>query len=176
MKETLQLEDIFDKSTSNDIEVKSPSEQLEIPDVKVEVEIKFDPIVSKSDKEDFIDDIQYVRTKLLHSIGKADKLLDNLVTMIAMDEALIEMSQPPKGYYRYYDVSTSLLKSITEASKELINLHSQNLKIKKEMEWIKEPENQETEIEESKKEVNKKKNINDLIKEVKSEKGESNEN
>lgn len=171
MKETLQIEDIFNKQ-NNELEVKSPSEQLDIPEVKVEVEIKFDPVETKGDKQDYIDDIQYVRTKLLHSIGKADKLLDNLVTMIAMDEALIELSQPPKGYYRYYDVSTSLLKSITDASKELINLHSQNLKIKKDMEWLKESENEDTD----KKEVNKKKNVNDLIKEVKSEKGELNEN
>lgn len=170
MKETLQIEDIFNKQ-NNELEVKSPSEQLDIPEVKVEVEIKFDPVETKGDKQDYIDDIQYVRTKLLHSIGKADKLLDNLVTMIAMDEALIELSQPPKGYYRYYDVSTSLLKSITDASKELINLHSQNLKIKKDMEWLKESENEDTD----KKEVNKKKNVNDLIKEVKSEKGELNE-
>lgn len=171
MKETLQIEDIFNKQ-NNELEVKSPSEQLDIPEVKVEVEIKFDPVETKGDKQDYIDDIQYVRTKLLHSIGKADKLLDNLVTMIAMDEALIELSQPPKGYYRYYDVSTSLLKSITDASKELINLHGQNLKIKKDMEWLKESENEDTD----KKEVNKKKNVNDLIKEVKSEKGELNEN
>ena len=171
MKETLQLEDIFNKS-NNELEVKAPSDQLDIPEVKIEVEIKFDKIDSKGDKQDYVDDIQYVRTKLLHSIGKADKLLDNLVTMIATDEALIELSQPPKGYYRYYDVSTSLLKSITDASKELINLHSQNLKIKTEMEWLKDNASEE---DKDKKEVNKKKNVNDLIKEVKSEKGELNE-
>jgi len=171
--ETLQLEDIFEKH-NKEIEVKSPSEQLDIPEVKVEVEIKFDPIESKGDKQDYVDDIQYVRTKLLHSIGKADKLLDNLVTMISMDEALIEMSQPPKGYYRYYDVSTQLLKSIADASKELISLHSQNLKIKKDMEWLTESES-EKESEKENKEVNKKRNINDLIEEVKSEKGVLNE-
>lgn len=169
--ETLQLEDIFEKH-NKEIEVKSPSEQLDIPEVKIEVEIKFEPIESKGDKQDYVDDIQYVRTKLLHSIGKADKLLDNLVTMISMDEALIEMSQPPKGYYRYYDVSTQLLKSITDASKELISLHSQNLKIKKDMKWLTESDK---ESEKDNKEVNKKKNINDLINEVKSEKGVLNE-
>ncbi len=162
MNETLQFEDVFQQPEKKDIEVKSIEETFDIPEVKVEVEIKFDPIETKGDKQDFSDDINYVRTKLLHSIGKADKILDNLLAMISMDEKLIEMSQPPKGYYRYYDVSTQLLKSITDASKELINLHSQNLKIKKDMEWL-----EVVEVKEEDKIVNKKVKLNDLIRDVK---------
>jgi hypothetical protein len=151
-------------------EPKSPEEALDIPTVHVSVDINFEPIENKGDEENFNHDIQYVRTKLLNAIGQADHVLTSLIKLITIDEQLVSMDQPPKGFYRYYDVSTQLLKSISESSKELINLHSNNVKIKKEMEWNTKKEDIDAQKEDGEKVqeiVNKTSTLKDLVSKVK---------
>jgi hypothetical protein len=157
-KEKLNYKEIFP-------EVISIEEELDIPEVKVNVEVHFDTIESKGDKEDFVDDIHYIRTKLKNSIGQADLILNSLMKKIMVDDEISASDDNfPKAQYRYYEVSSTLLKSICDASKELINLHTTNVKTKREMDW------EEKSID-NKEEVNNKRSgsLSDLLKNIKKE-------
>lgn len=134
--EKLQFDDIFSKKADKEVEIQSPEDELDVPEMKVDVQVHFDKIESNGDQEDFQSDIQYLRTKLLRSIAQADKILTSLLKKISIDDEIIDSSDTPRGYYRYYEVSTQILKQICDASKELVNLHTANMKTKKEMGWI----------------------------------------
>jgi hypothetical protein len=167
-KDLLKFEDVFEEPEKK-MQIVSAEDGLDIPEVKVTVDINFEKIESKGEKDDFENDIQYVRTKLLHSIGQADKILNSVIGVITATEQTTGLNEPPRGFHNYYDVSTQLLKSICEASKELINLHTQNLKTRETMGWIK-----KTEVKENDEEtVNKNKsNLRDIVNSVKSIKSE----
>lgn len=144
-KEKLDYNDIF--PIEKEVQVEDFNDALDIPEIKVDVNISFETPESEGDKIDFDKDIQYVRNKLLNGIGQADKILTSLLKKIIIDDETSMMpEQQSKGYHKYYEASTELLKSICDSSKELLNLHSLNLKTKKDMGWIKESE----EIEEDK--------------------------
>jgi hypothetical protein len=170
-KDLLKFEDVFEEKL-NKMEIVSAEDELNIPEVKVTVDINFEKIESKGEKDDFENDIQYVRTKLLHSIGQADKILNSVIGVITATEQTTGLNEPPRGFHNYYDVSTQLLKSICEASKELINLHTQNLKTRESMGWMKKEET-EVKSENGEEIVNKNKsNLRDIVnavKEIKSE-------
>lgn len=167
-KDLLKFEDVFEEPEKK-MQIVSAEDELNIPEVKVTVDINFEKIESKGEKDDFENDIQYVRTKLLHSIGQADKILNSVIGVITATEQTTGLNEPPRGFHNYYDVSTQLLKSICEASKELINLHTQNLKTRETMGWIKKAEVKENDDET----VNKNKsNLRDIVNSVKSIKSE----
>lgn len=140
-KTKLEYDEIFDQKI-NDFEQNTVSveDELDIPDLKVDINVTFDSIESKGDKEDFISDMQYLRTKLLQGIAQADQILNSLMKRIKIDDELTTVDAAPKGFYRYYEVSSQILKQICDASKELVNLHSSNTKIKKDMGWNAEDE------------------------------------
>jgi hypothetical protein len=169
-KDLLKFEDVFEEKAN--MEIVSAEDELDIPKVQVTVDINFEKIESKGEKDDFENDIQYVRTKLLHSIGQADKILNSVIGVITATEQTTGLNEPPRGFHNYYDVSTQLLKSICEASKELINLHTQNLKTRESMGWMKKEET-EVKSENGEEIVNKNKsNLRDIVnavKEIKSE-------
>lgn len=169
-KDLLKFEDVFEEKAN--MEIVSAEDELDIPKVQVTVDINFEKIESKGEKDDFENDIQYVRTKLLHSIGQADKILNSVIGVITATEQTTGLNEPPRGFHNYYDVSTQLLKSICEASKELINLHTQNLKTRESMGWMKKEE-AEVKSENGEEIVNKNKsNLRDIVnavKEIKSE-------
>lgn len=168
-KDLLKFEDVFEEKAN--MEIVSAEDELDIPKVQVTVDINFEKIESKGEKDDFENDIQYVRTKLLHSIGQADKILNSVIGVITATEQTTGLNEPPRGFHNYYDVSTQLLKSICEASKELINLHTQNLKTRESMGWMKKEEAVKSENDDSV--VNKNRsNLKDIVnavKEIKSE-------
>lgn len=132
----LDYDDIFDQAVDDfqNQKVVDIEDSLEIPPLKVDVNINFDKIESIDDKTDFISDMQYLRTKLLTGIGQADQILQSLLKRINIDDSINGDNQP-KGFYRYYEVSSQILKQICDASKELVNLHTSNSKIKKDMGW-----------------------------------------
>jgi len=168
-KDLLKFEDVFEEKQN--MEIVSVESELEIPEIKVTVDINFEKIETKGDKADFENDIQYVRTKLLHSIGSADKILNSVISVITATEETTGLNQPPRGFHNYFEVSTQLLKSICDASKELINLHTQNLKTRESMGWLKKDEITNAETEEEK--VNKNKsNLRDIVNSVKAIKSE----
>lgn len=136
----LDYNEIFQKDIENiqdELGITSINEELEIPEIKVTVDIKCEPIESDGDEKDFSNDVQYLRGKLLHSVGKADQILESLLKKIRIDDEM-DLAQPnsSKSYYRYYEVSAQLLKSICDASRELVNLHASSVKIKKDMNWL----------------------------------------
>lgn len=141
-KDKLIFEDIF--PSEQEPQPEDFNSSLDIPDIKVDVNISFETPKSEGDKEDFDKDLQYVRNKLLNSIGQADQILTSLLKKIIVDDTTSMLpEQQPKGYYKYYEASTQLLKSICDSSKELLNLHSTNIKTKKEMGWIKQDDEKE---------------------------------
>ena len=165
--EKLEFSDIFEKTEGIDAGIKSIESELDIPTIHVDVNLTFDAINSEGDKEDFTKDVAYVRTKLLHSIAKADNILNSLIKLMVIDDQLMAMNEPPKGFHRYYEVSTQLLKSISDASKELISLHTQNLKIRKEMDIG-------TKTDKPEEKVNTKMSIQELLKKAKEARLEDN--
>lgn len=162
----LEYDDIFDQAVDDfqNQTVVNPEDELEIPPLKVDVKIDFEKIESIDDKTDFISDMQYLRTKLLTGIGQADQILQSLLKRINIDDSLNGDTQP-KGFYRYYEVSSQILKQICDASKELVNLHASNTKIKKDMGWDKVKTDEEVNIGDRK--VNM--TLKDIISEVKKE-------
>ena len=140
----LQFDDIFDQSVEDtEKTIISAEEELDVPEMKVDVNIQFDKVESVDDETDFTHDMQYLRTKLLNSIEQADQILQSLLKRIIIDDTIAADSTPQRGYYRYYEVSSQILKQICDASKELVNLHTSNTKIKKEMGWNQVVDNKE---------------------------------
>lgn len=132
MSELLDINEIMPQQ-----EVTPVEDELEIPKVEVNVSIEYQKLESKGDKEDYNDDAQYVRGTLLRTIGKADKILESLMKkIVSADEMMnIEEESFSKPQAKYYEISSTLVKSICDASKELINLHATNSKIKHDNEW-----------------------------------------
>ncbi len=167
-KDKLNYEDIFSTQEKVEIEkeVKSIEDELDIPEMKVSVDIKFDALETKSDEEDFLHDINYARTQLLKSMGQADQILQSLLKKIISDDE--QMVEVKRAAPRYYEVSSQILKSICDASKEIVALHAQNIKIKKDMEWnIKNKVNNEDDKSENVVKEEPKKTLREIVQQVK---------
>lgn len=135
MNENAELEELFGKSEDSNPqtpEVVPVEEELDIPKVHIDVDLKYEKAEHKGDIEDYSDDIQYVRNILLKNLASADKILESLMKKITVNDELDSLNDTNGGRYqaKYYEISTLLIKSICDAGKELINLHSTNLKIK----------------------------------------------
>ena len=162
MEENTELEELFGKSedvipqTSDVIPVE---EELDIPRVNINVELKYEKAEHKGDMEDYSDDIMYIRNVLLKNISSADKILESLLKKIVANDEMNDMgdSNAMKSSPRYYEVSSLLIKSICDAGKELLNLHATNLKIKGDNTEKKDEDNKGNNL-----------NVVDLIREIKS--------
>lgn len=136
--ENNNLDDLFGDETSvespiQDNNVSSVEDELDIPKVNINVELKYEKAEHKGDMEDYSDDIMYIRNILLKNISSADKILESLLKKIVTNDEMNDMGDNNafmKSSPRYYEVSSLLIKSICEAGKELLNLHATNLKIK----------------------------------------------
>lgn len=135
--ENNNLDDLFGDETSvespvQDNTVTSVEDELDIPKVNINVELKYEKAEHKGDMEDYSDDIMYIRNILLKNISSADKILESLLKKIVANDEMNDMgdSNAVKSSPRYYEVSSLLIKSICDAGKELLNLHATNLKIK----------------------------------------------
>lgn len=161
MADELNYEEIMKDLEPSVSEVKSVEDELEIPKVEVNVNIEYQKVESKGDKEDYKDDAQYVRGTLLRTIGKADRILESLMKKIVSADELMNIEEESfsKPQARYYEISSTLVKSICDASKELLNLHATNSKIKHENEW-------ELKKEDTKDEANVTMSTQDLIRQI----------
>jgi len=136
--ENNNLDDLFGDETSvespiQDNTVTSVEDELDIPKVNINVELKYEKAEHKGDMEDYSDDIMYIRNILLKNISSADKILESLLKKIVANDEMNDMGDSNaamKSSPRYYEVSSLLIKSICDAGKELLNLHATNLKIK----------------------------------------------
>lgn len=161
-KEKLDYHEVF--PMEQEVQPEDFNDALDIPEIRVDVNINFETPASEGEKIDFDKDIQYVRNKLLNGIGQADKILTSLLKKIIIDDETSMMpEQQTKGYHKYYEASTELLKSICDSSKELLNLHSLNLKTKKEMGWIKEEEDGDGEEKPDEKPKKMSGNLSDIV-------------
>lgn len=114
-------------------------EELDIPKVNVNINLSYDKAVSKGDEQDYSDDISYARNILLKTLASSDKILESLMKKIVANDEMMDIdgNDFSKPQARYYEVSSLLTKAICDISKELINLHATNTKIKHENDWNK---------------------------------------
>ena len=147
MSENININKLFDDTPEileKEQKVTSVEDELDIPTVKVDVDIHYQKAISKGDKEDYEDDMAYARNTLLKSLGSADKILESLMKkIVANDQISVDDDTSPKIQVKYYEISTILVKSICDASKELINLHVANSKVKHDNPWVEQVENKQ---------------------------------
>jgi hypothetical protein len=140
MEDNVNINKLFDEADVDEgidnVTINSIEDELGIPTVKVDVDIHYEKAESKGDKEDYQDDLAYSRNVLLKSLGTADKILESLMKKIAAnDQITVDDETSPRIQVKYYEITPVLVKSICDASKELINLHISNTKVKNENSW-----------------------------------------